>query len=249
MLIAHQKYGFLQEYAPVVSLMAVIGAYLGADGLHSSGFMAVFVTAFALLTDAIDVNLRPVSRAMWQETIPPEEPLRLRALLVDTLSAWRLPLATILGFLAVVVGVGSVVRSGLLDGGAYTLRYLIVTGLILWASTSLARLRWQWAPTIAVLTLLVLPPAILLSDHFIGDALLGLPQDPTGQIVVALQTPVTTILIAMAVQAARERQQVLAGLQARIDAVTADDIAGLARELLTEPITYAAIGPFDDLPV
>ncbi|MFM1966861.1 MAG: hypothetical protein RL134_2586 [Actinomycetota bacterium] len=36
---------------------------------------------------------------------------------------------------------------------------------------------------------------------------------------------------------------------ARIDAVTADDVAGLAGELLTEPITYAAIGPFDDLPV
>jgi cell volume regulation protein A len=43
MLIAHEKYGFLQEYAPVVSLMAVIGAYLGADGLAASGFMAVFV--------------------------------------------------------------------------------------------------------------------------------------------------------------------------------------------------------------
>ena len=35
---------------------------------------------------------------------------------------------------------------------------------------------------------------------------------------------------------------------ARIDAVTSDDIATLARELLTEPVTYAAIGPFDDLP-
>jgi cell volume regulation protein A len=43
MLIAHEKYGFLQEYAPVVSLMAVIGAYLSADGLQASGFMAVFV--------------------------------------------------------------------------------------------------------------------------------------------------------------------------------------------------------------
>jgi len=42
-LIAHEKFGFLQEYAPVVSLMAVIGAYLGADGLEASGFMAVFV--------------------------------------------------------------------------------------------------------------------------------------------------------------------------------------------------------------
>ncbi|RTL50159.1 MAG: sodium:proton antiporter [Rhodocyclaceae bacterium] len=43
LLIAHEKYAFLQEYAPVVTLMAVIGAYLGADGLQASGFMAVFV--------------------------------------------------------------------------------------------------------------------------------------------------------------------------------------------------------------
>ncbi len=42
-LIAHEKYNFLAEYAPVVTLMAVIGAYLGADGLQASGFMAVFV--------------------------------------------------------------------------------------------------------------------------------------------------------------------------------------------------------------
>jgi cell volume regulation protein A len=30
-------------FAPVVTLMTVIGAYMGADGLHASGFMAVFV--------------------------------------------------------------------------------------------------------------------------------------------------------------------------------------------------------------
>jgi potassium/hydrogen antiporter len=43
MLIAHEKFGFLEEYAPVVTLMAVIAAYMSADGLHASGFMAVFV--------------------------------------------------------------------------------------------------------------------------------------------------------------------------------------------------------------
>lgn len=35
---------------------------------------------------------------------------------------------------------------------------------------------------------------------------------------------------------------------ARIDAVTEEDVAALAGELLREPITYAAIGPFADLP-
>jgi potassium/hydrogen antiporter len=46
--IAHEKYDFLAEYAPIVTLMAVIGAYLGADGLQASGFMAVFVFGIML---------------------------------------------------------------------------------------------------------------------------------------------------------------------------------------------------------
>ena len=46
--IAHEKFGFLAEFAPVVTLMAVIAAYMGADGLHASGFMAVFVFGIML---------------------------------------------------------------------------------------------------------------------------------------------------------------------------------------------------------
>lgn len=48
MLIAHERYAFLREYMPVVSLMAVIGAYLTADGLQASGFMAVFTFGIVL---------------------------------------------------------------------------------------------------------------------------------------------------------------------------------------------------------
>lgn len=43
LLIAHERWAFLIEYAPVVTIVAVIGAYFAADGLHASGFMAVFV--------------------------------------------------------------------------------------------------------------------------------------------------------------------------------------------------------------
>jgi potassium/hydrogen antiporter len=43
LLIAHERWAFLTEYAPVVTLVAVISAYFAADGLHASGFMAVFV--------------------------------------------------------------------------------------------------------------------------------------------------------------------------------------------------------------
>jgi cell volume regulation protein A len=48
LLIAHERWGFLAEYAPVVTLAAVIGAYLAADGLQASGFTAVFVFGIVL---------------------------------------------------------------------------------------------------------------------------------------------------------------------------------------------------------
>lgn len=47
LLIAHDKYSFLAEYAPLVTIMSVAAAYLSIDNLHASGFMAVF--AFGLV--------------------------------------------------------------------------------------------------------------------------------------------------------------------------------------------------------
>jgi len=43
LLIAHERYAFLGEFGPLVTLMAVAAAYLAADRYHASGFMAVFV--------------------------------------------------------------------------------------------------------------------------------------------------------------------------------------------------------------
>jgi cell volume regulation protein A len=48
LFIAHERLAFLVEYAPLVTLMAVIAAYLGADDLQASGFMAVFTFGLVL---------------------------------------------------------------------------------------------------------------------------------------------------------------------------------------------------------
>ena len=48
LLIAHERWAFLAEYAPVVTFVAVIAAYFAADGAHASGFMAVFVLGIML---------------------------------------------------------------------------------------------------------------------------------------------------------------------------------------------------------
>jgi cell volume regulation protein A len=42
-LIAHEKYAFLREYMPLVTLMVVIGGFLAAVGLNASGYMAAFI--------------------------------------------------------------------------------------------------------------------------------------------------------------------------------------------------------------
>ena len=60
LLIAHERWAFLAEYGPVVTLMAVIGAYLAADGLEASGFMAVFVFGIVLGNkDALGFKMEP----------------------------------------------------------------------------------------------------------------------------------------------------------------------------------------------
>jgi potassium/hydrogen antiporter len=48
LLIAHRRFGFLRDRAPLVSLIAVVGAYLGADRIQASGFMAVFVAGIVV---------------------------------------------------------------------------------------------------------------------------------------------------------------------------------------------------------
>jgi cell volume regulation protein A len=48
LLVAHERWAFLREYAPMVTLAAVIGAYFSADGLQASGFTAVFVFGMML---------------------------------------------------------------------------------------------------------------------------------------------------------------------------------------------------------
>ena len=60
LLIAHERWSFLAEYAPVVTLAAVIAAYFAADGLQASGFMAVFVFGVMLGNkDALGFKMEP----------------------------------------------------------------------------------------------------------------------------------------------------------------------------------------------
>ena len=65
LLIAHERWDFFADHAPVVTLVAVIGAYFAADGLQASGFMAVFV--FGIMIGNRDAFGFKMTRAEAQE--------------------------------------------------------------------------------------------------------------------------------------------------------------------------------------
>lgn len=48
LFVTHERWGFLLEYLPVVTLIVVIGGYLGAVRLNASGFMAAFIAGLVM---------------------------------------------------------------------------------------------------------------------------------------------------------------------------------------------------------
>jgi cell volume regulation protein A len=69
-LIAHERWAFLVEYAPVVTLVAVIGAYFAADDLQASGFMAVFVFGIVIGNkDSLGFKMAPAEAQKLDEFV------------------------------------------------------------------------------------------------------------------------------------------------------------------------------------
>ena len=179
-----------------------------AEGLES---------ASALIAATVNVELRPVSQAMWTEPAPTKQRLRIRAFFADTLRTWRPPVLVILAFYVVVIGIGALVRIGWADGGAFIARYVIAVGVILWISKVLAAQFRGHAALIAVVTLIMLPLVLLLADLWVVKGILGAPLDAIGDVTIAMQTPVTVLFISTAVSTFRDRPRILGELQQRID--------------------------------
>jgi len=70
LLIAHERWAFLKEYAPIVSIVAVLAAYFAADGLQASGFMAVFVFGiFIGNKDSFGFSMGPTEQKRLDEFV------------------------------------------------------------------------------------------------------------------------------------------------------------------------------------
>ncbi|MBC7757110.1 MAG: sodium:proton antiporter [Bdellovibrio sp.] len=86
LFIAHEKYSFLAEYAPVVTIMSVAAAYLSIDNLHASGFMAVFV--FGLMLG---------NKELFGFKMEPQEEAKLEDFILTTSLIMRIFIFVLLG--------------------------------------------------------------------------------------------------------------------------------------------------------
>ena len=69
-IIAHERWAFLEEYAPVVTLVAMIGAYFSADSLDASGLMAVFVFGIVIGNkDHLGFQMEPGDQRKLEEYV------------------------------------------------------------------------------------------------------------------------------------------------------------------------------------
>ena len=187
----------------------------------SSGYSASDLTAAAtLLRSEVETNLRPTSRSLWERGAAPVGSMSLLGTFRTAIGSWRLPLREILIFFAVVIGPGAMARVGVIPGFIFTAIYLTCTGVILATSGRLARAHPGRAPEVAVLTLVLLPVLVFAVSRLAASVVPGLETDPVSDLIVALQTPVSTILVAMAVEFVRARHAVLADMRRRVDGET-----------------------------
>lgn len=69
-LVAHERYGFLMEYLPIITLIAVVGGYLGAANLHASGFMAAFIAGLIMGNmNYFGLRMRPGDESRFEDFV------------------------------------------------------------------------------------------------------------------------------------------------------------------------------------
>jgi len=188
-----------------------------SDHLLPGATQEELLTASRTLQSAVDVHVRPHAHAMWLSALPERPPLGMRGLFAAVIGAWQPPTREILAFFAVVIGPGAIVRVGLSSGIAFTLSYLLITGIILVGTSLLAAHAPRWAPLVALATLLGLPVSLFILSATAWTAVTGQTGGTLADAIVAIQTPFSVVLVAMAVAVARDRQGILEALQSRID--------------------------------
>ena len=103
-LVGHQRYGFLRDHLPLLTVAAVAAAYLDADRFGGSGFMAVFVAGIVVGNrgsfglDAVPADTRRMHEFAGSTT------LLLRMIVFIALGA-RMDLHSIGGSLGAVAGI------------------------------------------------------------------------------------------------------------------------------------------------
>ncbi len=196
---------------------------LGTDDTVPSA--ADLAAAASIVNDVVANEVRPVSHGLWFAQGEQPARIRVRALIWDALSDWRLPLRDIAVILCVIAFVGSILRAGLLIGVGFATLYVTLSVFLLWCSNMLARR--IAGPWVGIGTVVLLPWLLLGLAIVIGQGVLHVEPDNGGAAVAAGATSIVAFGVLLLHRVSVERRTLLAALQARIDSSA---IALIARE-------------------
>ncbi len=139
LLVAHERFGFLAQYAVLMGLISALAAFLAADEFSGSGFLAVFVAGLVAGQHPLDMA-----------ATPPREPhaLEMQEFGAVTLTLVRLTLFTLLGaFVSSSIGIlwshlGAILGFGFLL--VFVIRPAVVWLSVSWDPWARWRARELW---------------------------------------------------------------------------------------------------------
>ena len=174
-----------------------------------------------VIADVLTKQVRPISHGLWSGSS--DAPPRLRAHLVawDALRPWKPPLATITALVAAVTFISSVNRAGLAAGGLYALFVTVVVVAIIAASIAAGR-RLPRSRAVGVVTLILIPIAVVAVAIAVSEGILGTPPDVTGSVILGVSLTLGVGGTVFLRRVTAEREALLIALQARIDAQAVD---------------------------
>lgn len=198
----------------------VTRAQLEADNVSPGDFEA----AAEVISDVVEQHVRPVSHGLW--AVNAHEAPRLRPALVawDALRPWNPPIAAIIMTTAVISTLGAITRAGVITGGIFALYITASMALLLYASARMGRVfpRTRW---VGVLTLALMPVAVVLIAQVIGQSVLRAPADQQGAVISGISASVLIAALVFLRRVSLERAILLDELQARINAQGLDVLA------------------------
>jgi len=169
-----------------------------------------------VISDALTREVRPISHGLWIGSTDEPPKIRFWALALEALRPWSPPILSTVAIFAVIVGVGSVNRAGLVIGGVFAGYTTVTVAVVLVVSALIG----SWLPRsrgVGIATLIMTPVLLVIVAVGFGQGIIQTQPDTVGAFITGISASIVIGSMVIVRRVTTERQMLLDALQARID--------------------------------